>query len=132
MARYSMQKLLLIFLGSGMGGLLRYAVAGVAQRGTQGAFPLGTLVVNVTGCLAMGFLAATLTQRGLLREEYRIGLLVGVLGGYTTFSTFGWETISLLNDGQLARAALNVLLSVATCLVAAWIGYRLSGYLFGM
>lgn len=121
-----MQKLFLIFIASGAGGVLRYAIGGVCQRVAGGAFPLGTLVVNVAGCLLIGFLMPALAGRFLLREEYRIALFVGALGGFTTFSTFGVETFALLNDGQTWRAGLNVLASVALGLAAVWFGYRLA------
>jgi CrcB protein len=121
-----MLKLTLIFVGSGLGGVLRYALSGCAQKLAGGMFPLGTLVVNVTGCLLIGFLSAAFAGRLLIREEYRIGLLVGVLGGYTTFSAFGFETFSLLNDGQYLRASANVVLSVVVGLIGVWAGYRLA------
>lgn len=121
-----MSKLLFIFIGSGVGGLLRYALSGWAQRLTNGSFPIGTLFINVTGCLLIGFLTAALSGRMLMREEYRVALLIGLLGGYTTFSTFGMETFSLLNDGQTWRALLNVTASVVLGIAAVWSGYRLA------
>lgn len=121
-----MWKLALIFIGSGTGGLLRYSLGGYIQRLTNGAFPLGTLTVNVLGCLLIGFLSATLTTRLIIPAEYRVALLVGVLGGFTTFSTFGLETFTLLNDGQFARAALNITASLIAGLAAVWLGYRLA------
>jgi len=121
-----MAKILLIFIGSGAGGVLRYALAGWTQRLANGSFPVGTLIVNITGCLLIGFLTATLSGRVLLREEYRVALLMGLLGGYTTFSTFGLETFTLLNDGQSWRALLNVTASVILGLAAVWTGYRLA------
>lgn len=120
-----MLKLVLIFLGSGAGGVLRYAIGGWAQR-LSAAFPLGTLAVNVIGCLLMGFLCSALTGRLLVREEYRIGLLVGLLGGFTTFSAFGWETFALASDGQHVRAAANVALNVVLGVAAVWFGYRVA------
>ncbi|RMF71550.1 MAG: fluoride efflux transporter CrcB [Planctomycetota bacterium] len=119
-----MTKLALIFLGSGVGGTFRYAVAGWAQRLANGSFPIGTLVVNVTGCLLIGFLTAALSGRVLVREEYRTALLIGLLGGYTTFSTFGMETFALLNAGQAWRALLNIAASVVLGVAAVWAGYR--------
>ena len=121
-----MLKVLFIFLGSGAGGVLRYAVSGWTQRLANGAFPIGTLIVNVTGCLLIGFLTAALSGRMLMREEYRVAVLIGLLGGYTTFSTFGLETFTFLNDGQAWRALLNIAASVVLGLAAVWIGYRLA------
>lgn len=126
-----MIKLSFIFLGSGAGGVLRYALGGLLQTRIGGAFPIGTLLINVTGCFFIGLLTAALSGRILLREEYRLALLVGLLGGYTTFSTFGWETFALLNDGQIWRAALNVGASVILGLAAVWGGYRLAEYWLG-
>ena len=127
-----MSKLVLIFLGSGLGGVCRYGLSGWAQRFGNGAFPLGTLAVNLLGCLVIGFLSAACSGRWLVREEYRIALIVGVIGGFTTFSAFGMETFALLNDGQYLRAAMNVASSVVFGLTAVWIGYRLAERLYGV
>ena len=108
------------------------SLAGWGQRWANGSFPLGTLLVNVLGCLLVGFLTSALAGRLLLREEYRIALLVGLLGGFTTFSTFGWETFALLNDGQVARAVANVTLSVSAGVAAVWFGYRLAEQWLGV
>lgn len=124
-------KLLLITLGGGFGSLLRYLAGGWIQRAAGATFPLGTLIVNVTGCFAIGFLNAYFAPR-VIREEYRVAILVGILGGYTTFSTFGYETFMSLNDHQFPRAALNVVLSVGLGLPAVWIGYRLAERVFGV
>jgi len=121
-----MSKLVLIFLGSGLGGVCRYGLSGCVQRFGNGFFPLGTLLVNVLGCLFIGFLSAAFSGRWLVREEYRIAIIVGVIGGFTTFSAFGMETFALLNDGQYLRAATNVVLSMVLGLTAGWIGYRLA------
>ncbi len=120
-----MQKILLVAAGSAVGGALRYLVQGWGQTLVNGSFPLGTLVVNVLGCLAIGFLNKALTGT-LVPAEYRVALTVGVLGGFTTFSAFGWETFALANDGQGLRAIMNLLLSVALALAAVLIGYRLA------
>ena len=121
-----MAKLFLIFLGSGLGGVSRYLVSGWAQRAGNGSFPTGTLLVNILGCLAIGFLSAAFASRWLLREEFRIALIIGLIGGFTTFSAFGMETFAMLNDGQRLRAGVNVLLSVVFGLMAVWIGYRVA------
>jgi len=98
--------------------LLRYELGGVVQRGTGAFFPWGTLFVNASGCLAIGFLATLLEERSLLGPTWRLFLLVGVLGGYTTFSSFGLETWRLVESGDWLRAAGNAGGSVAIGLVA--------------
>lgn len=121
-----MTKFLLIFLAGGTGSLTRYLFGGWVQRLGSESFPAGTLVVNVLGCLLIGFLTAAFSGRILIREEYRVMITIGFIGGFTTFSTFGLETFSLLNDGQVVRAATNVMLSVVLGLVAVWFGYRVA------
>lgn len=117
-------KLVLIAAGGAIGALLRYGVAGVVQKWAGPGFPAGTLVINVLGCFLIGLLGA-LFAASLVREEYRLFVLVGVLGSFTTFSTFGWETFELMNDGQFLRAAINTLASVIIGLAGVWIGYRI-------
>ena len=85
-------------------------------------FPYGTLVVNVLGCLLMGILFVLLSERLTLGPVWRAGLLIGLLGGFTTFSAFSMETVTLIEEGALLKASLNVLLSVFTCLAATWLG----------
>lgn len=127
-----MFKLILIFLGSGLGGMLRYALSGWIQSWTTESFPTGTLVVNVVGCLAIGFLGAAFAGPMLIKEEYRIGIIVGILGGFTTFSSFGRETFALAADRQLMLAALNLLLSNGLGLSAVWLGTRLADRIYGV
>ena len=127
-----MNKWLLIAAGGALGSLLRYALQGWVQRLAGGSFPAGTLAVNLIGCLLIGFLAAAFTGPLLIREEYRIGLTVGILGGFTTFSTFGLETFMLANEGQWKYALLNVVLSCAVGFAAVWLGYRAAQRWFGV
>jgi CrcB protein len=127
-----MNKWLLIAAGGALGSLLRYALQGWVQRLAGGSFPAGTLAVNMIGCLLIGFLAAAFTGPLLIREEYRIGLTVGILGGFTTFSTFGLETFMLANEGQWKYALLNVVLNCAVGFVAVWLGYRAAQRWFGV
>ena len=126
-----MLKVLFIAAGGAIGSVLRYYVAGWSQHWAGGSFPLGTMIANVTGCLLIGFLATVLTGPVLIREEYRMGLLVGILGGYTTFSTFSWETNRLAEDSEWLLAGINIVVSLVACLVATWIGSRLALYLYG-
>lgn len=131
----TMIKFALIMAGGAIGSLLRYLVQGWGQQlgaflagpgSRNAAFPIGTLLVNVIGCFLIGVLNVALVGRFAVREEYRIGLTVGVLGGFTTFSAFGWETFALANDGEWLRAAINIMLSLALGLGAVWLGYRLA------
>lgn len=119
----------LIFLGAGAGGVTRHWLGSWLQQWWGPTFPVGTLIVNVSGCLAMGFLATALADAAPLREEYRSALLVGVLGGYTTFSSFGREALSLAQEGKGFTAALYVLLSVAVGIGAVWAGSAIAGRL---
>jgi CrcB protein len=116
-------RLLLIGLGGFAGSILRYWLSGLAQNAVPGStFPLGTLCVNTLGCLAICALSELVEARGVLTPEVRALLIVGLLGGFTTFSAFANETVNALRDGLPALAATNVLLSVASCLIAVWAG----------
>lgn len=112
---------LYVFCGAGLGGILRYWLGSLIQS-RAGEFPLGTLVVNVTGCLVMGILAARWAGPGGPREELRLAVLVGVLGGYTTFSSFGRDAMTLASKQQWGGAAGYVLASVVLSLLAVWAG----------
>ena len=118
---------LLVGAGGFVGAILRFGVSGWVQRlaGFSG-FPYGTLTVNVAGCLAIGLLAGLAESRQVLTPEARLLLLIGVLGSFTTFSTFGYETLGLLRDGAVLRATANVTLQVGLGLGAAWGGLVLS------
>jgi fluoride exporter len=126
-----MAKLLFIATGGACGSLLRYACAGWVQRASGGLFPLGTFAVNILGCLGIGFVGMALSGPVLVREEYRLALLVGLFGGFTTFSSFGWETFGLMNDGQWWRAAVNVLASNTVGVLCVWLGYRVAEWFYG-
>lgn len=117
-------KLFWIALGGAAGSALRYALAGWVQQDRPG-FPLGTLTVNVVGCLVMGFLA-TRFETGSVDPRIRLGILVGVLGGFTTFSTFSWETLKLIQNHDVLRATLNAAGSLVSCMTAVWLGQTLA------
>ncbi len=120
-----MADLLFIFLGAGLGGVFRYGAANVIYYLFGRQFPYGTLVVNVSGCFLMGWLFMLLSIRfHELAPELRAFLLIGLLGGYTTFSSFSIETLQLLESGSFLRAGLNVVLSVLLCLLAVWLGAK--------
>lgn len=127
-----MLKLLLVFTGAGIGGVLRYWIGGWVQTRASPTFPVGTLAVNLLGCLAIGFLGAALTGPVAVRAELRIAVLVGLLGGFTTFSTFARETLALLGEREYAWAALNLTLSNGLGLLGAWVGIRLAERIYGI
>lgn len=118
-----------IALGGGLGAVLRFVVTSSVDRWTGSDFPFGTLAVNLIGCLSIGLLAAALTGAEGIREEWRLLLLVGLLGGFTTFSTFAYESVVLWNYGQWGRALLNLTTSNALGLLGIWAGTRLAGIL---
>ena len=117
---------LLVAGGGGFGALLRYVAATAIMKKCGGLFPLGTFVINVTGSFAIGFLMTVLTVRYKLDPRWRLLLVVGVLGGYTTFSSFEWETFTAVRDGAFYLGALNVILSVMLGYVAVWLGSMLA------
>lgn len=112
-------KIAWIAAGGALGASLRWLLASAVQARATTTFPFGTLAVNVLGCAAIGALAAWL-HAGHPREELRLFLVVGVLGGFTTMSAFAWEAVSLADAGLGGRAALYVVLSNALCVGAAW------------
>ena len=111
-----------IAVGSAIGGVSRYLVGGLSQRLVGGTFPSGTLLINITGSFLLGFILRYGVETTTLTPEVRAFLTVGFCGGYTTFSTFSYETIALAEDGQWTRAALYVALSVGLSLVAMFLG----------
>lgn len=120
-----------VALGGAAGSVARYACALAAARWLGAGFPWGTLFVNVTGSFAIGLLAALAAPdgRALLGTDARALLLVGVLGGFTTFSSFSLETLTLARTGAVGAAVLNVAGSVALCLAGVWLGFVAAGAL---
>lgn len=114
-----------VAIGGALGSVARYACSGLAVRWFGPHFPWGTLFVNVAGSFAIGVLGALAThgERPLIAGDARAFLIVGVLGGFTTFSSFSLETLTLARGGQLGAAGANVLVSVAVCLLAVWLGF---------
>ena len=117
-----------IFLGGGLGSIARFAASGLVARWFGETFPWGTLLVNISGCLAIG-LFGTLTApegRWMVSSTLRQFFMIGICGGYTTFSSFSLQTMSLAEEGEWARAGANVVASVVLCLAAVWVGHLLA------
>jgi CrcB protein len=114
-----------VAIGGALGSLARFGLVNVVVRAAGAAFPWGTLLVNASGSFVIGLLAALLTTEGkpLVVGDSRAFLMVGVLGGFTTFSSFSLETLSLARGGAWAAAGANVAASIVLCLVAVWIGF---------
>lgn len=117
--------MLAIAAGGAVGALMRYWVSISVYALVGRDFPYGTLVVNVMGSLAMGLLFVLLIERMDVSSIWRAALLVGLLGAFTTFSTFSIETLNLVEEGAYTRALMNVVLSVVLCIAAAWVGVKL-------
>ena len=117
-----MKALLFVAMGGALGAVLRYSISSGVYSWFGRSFPYGTLVVNVIGSLAIGLLSILLVEKFNVPQEIKLGLVVGVLGALTTFSTFSWDTVDLLQQGLIQRALLNVLLNVVVCISAVWVG----------
>jgi fluoride exporter len=111
-----------IAVGGSAGALLRFWVSTATYAIAGRDFPYGTLVANLAGCLAMGVLYELLLDRVTFGVELRAGLLIGLLGAFTTFSTFSLETLALIEQGEPVKALANIVMSVALCLGAVWLG----------
>ena len=117
-----------IALGSALGGAARYWCYGLMARMLGETFPWGTLAVNVIGCSFIGIFATLSGPEGrwLAPSSLRMFVMTGVCGGFTTFSTFGLETLYLARDGQWLKAAANVVASLLFCLMGVWIGHLMA------
>lgn len=120
-----MQNYIWVAIGSAIGGVGRYWLSGVIAALAGETFPLGTLIVNITGSLAIGFIATLTGPDGRLfvSSTTRQFMMIGLCGGYTTFSSFSLQTLNLMNDGQWLYAALNIGASVFLCLIGVWLGH---------
>ena len=117
-----MKALVFIALGGAFGAMLRYGASLGVYAIAGRSFPYGTLFVNVSGSLLMGVLSVLMLERMAIAPEWRAAILVGVLGSFTTFSTFSIETLNLLEQGDVMRAVANIAFSVLLCLAAVWFG----------
>jgi CrcB protein len=119
-----MTRVLIVAAGGAIGSALRYLLAGSVQR--FATFPAGTFVVNAVGCLLVGFLAGLAFERGTLTPNTRLFLIIGVCGGFTTFSAFSYETLELIRTGEFLRAGVNGGGQLIVGLAAVWTGLVLS------
>jgi CrcB protein len=123
-------KYLAVAGGGAIGSMLRFGIGGFIQNRAGVGFPLGTLAVNLVGCLVIGVLFALFTGPLAGKDSLRVFLMIGVLGGFTTFSTFSLETLNLLAEGQTGRACLNIAISVVAGLAATFVGLKAGQMLF--
>ena len=121
----SVSQLLVIMLGGGLGATARFLVSTKISEKLGNSFPYGTLTVNMIGSFVMGLLAIILVERMQLDPLYRLGIFVGFLGAFTTFSTFSMETLNLFDQGMPMRALLNIFSSVLFSVLAVWLGVLL-------
>jgi len=117
-----MNKIMAVAVGGALGSVMRYGLSNWVHSFVGRGFPYGTLAVNVLGCLAMGVLFVLLVERTGESALWRAGLMVGVLGGFTTFSAFSIETFNLIEQGAMAKALGNMAASLMLCLGATWLG----------
>jgi fluoride exporter len=122
-----MSQAAIVGVGGFIGAIMRFGISGLVHTVIRShTFPWGTLTVNVSGCLLIGLLGGVAESRHLFSPDLRLFLLLGVLGGFTTFSTFGFETLTLMRDADYLRAILNVSSHVALGLAAVWVGLALT------
>lgn len=123
------KQIMFVALGGAIGSVLRYLSSTLLTQIIGRGFPWGTLAVNVLGSLLMGFLFVKFVEHRTLSTEMRAMWMVGLLGAFTTYSTFSIETLSLIETGMLQKAVLNIFFSVCFCLLAAWCGVQLARHL---
>ena len=122
------KNLLFVFLGGGLGAAARYWLSGAVYNWLPSTFPYGNLVVNISGCFLIGILMAAMQGRFMVDPSLRVFLVIGILGGYTTFSSFSYETMALAQDREYLRASTNIFATVFGCLAATLVGQRLAEY----
>jgi len=117
-----MKQMIFVFAGGGIGAVLRYTVTGLVYKSIDSSFPFGTFIVNVLGCLLIGFLMTMFEDRFLMQPTMKLFITIGILGGFTTFSTFSFETMQIWLTGEITATILNAFGTLAACLAATWLG----------
>ena len=125
-----MMSIISIAIGGAAGSLCRYGMSNGIYLLLGRSFPYGTLAVNILGSFIMGSVYILMIERASISEELRAGITVGLLGAFTTFSTFSIETINLIESGEILKAGLNILFSVTLCVVGCWLGMNLSRQIY--
>jgi CrcB protein len=118
-----MEKYLFIGLGGFLGSIARFGLASFVQNRTESLFPYGTMLVNIAGCFVIGLLMTLFQERIVVGPNVRLFLIIGILGGFTTFSSFSYDTFALLRSGNHLAAGINVTVSLFGCLLATWAGF---------
>jgi len=124
-----MSKFILVFVAGGLGALARFGIGGFIHHWYQGAFPLGTFVINIAGCLLFGFIWSLAEDRAIISVEHRAIILTGFVGAFTTFSTFAFETTGLMRDSEWVMAIGNILGQITLGFLAVTVGLA-TGRLF--
>ncbi len=118
-----MEKYLFIGLGGFLGSIARFGLASFVQNRTERLFPYGTMAVNIIGCFIIGLLMTLFQERIVIGQNVRLFLIIGILGGFTTFSSLSYDTFALMKSGNLVSAGLNAGGSLFGCLIATWAGF---------
>jgi fluoride exporter len=114
--------MLYVFVGGGTGSLFRYLVSLIIQQTTKSHYPFGTFAVNAIGSFIIGFIIVYIESRAAEFPFWRQLMVIGFLGGFTTFSSFSWDTLALFKNGETGAALLNITANLAVCLLAVWLG----------
>ncbi len=117
-----MFKIFLVFIGGGIGSVSRYSLSGLVYKIEGSGFPYGTFAVNIIGSFLIGLFLTMSQDRFLISPQFRVFVAIGIIGGFTTFSTFSFETVELLKDGSFTLGLLNIAVTVLLGLTATWAG----------
>jgi len=122
----SLYNILVIGIGGFFGAICRFVISKQMAFWLGDSFPFGTLLVNAVGSFLLGFLSRYLLEHFVVTELFRVSILIGFLGAFTTFSTFSYESITLLQEGDLLKAAINIISNVLLCLILCFVGFQFS------